>query len=176
MMKVKSKDPEAALEEALKKPPAKMPARDLERCTELFRRSIKLYLAAALEVEAKVTLSRLVKGMVAAYQSKRALCPSAERPVPADLARLRTAPYESTAADWEAPSWTCMGFSMEGQSQRFQYDMRVDQNGKMFRVIARGFPFRNGAAVEIAQQGTITEKGIEVSPPSRSQAGQPQGK
>lgn len=166
MMKHQGSDPSKNLEETLKKPP-KMPAADLERCTELLTRSIKLYIAAAIEVEAKLTLSRLVKGMVAAYQKNRALCPSTEKPVPADLARLRREPYESTDADWDTPAFQCLGFSMGGQGQRFQYEVRADPGGKKFRVIARGFPHKNGPAVEISQEGSITEKGIEVTPPTR---------
>ncbi len=166
MMKIKGSDPEKILEEVLKKPP-KMPAADLDRCTELLTRSVKLYVASAVEVEAKLTLTRLVKGMVAAYQDKRALCPSTEKPVPADLARLRAEPYTSTAADWESPAFRCLNFSMEGQAQRFQYEVRSDPGGKKFRVIARGFPHRNGPVVEISQEGSITEKGIEVAPPAR---------
>ncbi|NUQ75741.1 MAG: hypothetical protein HUU21_19535 [Polyangiaceae bacterium] len=166
MMRHKGNDPSKILEETLKKPP-KMPAADLERCTELLTRSIKLYLAAAIEVEAKLTLTRLVKGMVAAYQDKRALCPGTEKPVPADLARLKSEPYESTAADWDTPAFKCLGFSMEGQNQRFQYEVRTDPGGKKFTVIARGFPHKNGPVVEIAQVGSITEKGIEVAPPTK---------
>jgi hypothetical protein len=166
MLKHKGNDPSKILEEALKKPP-KMPAADLERCTELLTRSIKLYIAAAVEVEAKLTMTRLVKGMVAAYQEKRALCPSTEKPVPTDLARVRTDTYSSTAADWETPAFKCMGFSMEGQAQRFQYEVRSDPGGKKFSVIARGFPHRNGPVVEITQEGSVTEKGIEVAPPVR---------
>jgi hypothetical protein len=166
MQKHSGNDPEKTLEEALKKPP-KMPAADLERCTELLKRSIKLYIAAAVEVEAKLTMTRLVKGMVAAYQNKRALCPSTEKPVPADLTRLKTEPYSSTAADWETPAFQCLSFSMEGQAQRFQYEVRSDPGAKKFSVIARGFPHKNGPVVEISQEGSITEKGIEVQPPVR---------
>lgn len=166
MQKIKGSDPEAILAEALQKPP-KMPAADLERCSALLSRSVKLYVAAAVEVEAKLMMTRLVKGMVAAYQEKRALCPSSERPVPADLARLKADPYTSTAADWETPSWKCLGFSTEGQAQRFQYEVKSDPGGKKFTVIARGFPHRNGPAVELVQEGSITDKGVEVAPPAR---------
>jgi hypothetical protein len=166
MLKHKGSDPEKIFEEVMRKPP-KMPAPDLERCTELLTRSIKIYVAAAVEVEAKLTLTRLVKGMVAAYQEKRALCPSTEKPVPKDLARLRAEPYTSTAADWETPAFQCLRFSMEGQAQRFQYEVRSDPGGKKFSVIARGFPHKKGPVVEISQEGSITEKGIEVAPPVR---------
>jgi hypothetical protein len=163
MLKVKTNDPQKMLEEALKKP-LKISEADRARCADLLLRSVRAYLAEAVQVEAKVTLSRMMRGMVAAYQSERKLCPSTSRPVPADISALKADAYTSTEADWETPEWRCLGFSMAGQAQRFQYEVRSDPQAKTFRLIARGFPVRGGAMVELSQDGSVTEKGIEVRP------------
>lgn len=158
---------EETLDEVLKAPP-KMPAADLTRCSDLVRRSIRAYVAASIEVEAKVTMTRVVKSMVAAYQRDGKLCPSSERPVPADVSRLKAAPYfTSEEGDWKGASWDCLGFSMAGQTQRFQYEVRSDPQAKTFQVIARGFPVARGGMVELVQEGAVTAKGMEVKPPVR---------
>lgn len=162
------KSPLEALDDAVKKPQGQLKAGDLARCTELLTRGIQTYLIAAKEVEAKVVMTQIGRAMAQSYGANGGkLCPSSERPVPADKAQVATEPYVSTAADWETPAWKCLGFSFAGQPQRFQYETRVDPATKTFEVIARGLPVVKGRWVELRQKGTVTSKGVEMSPAER---------
>jgi hypothetical protein len=164
MAKAKGKvggSPLDLLREVLKKPPA-MPKADVSRCTELMERGLVTYLIAAKEVEAKMMLGRLGKAMAMAYSQNGKLCPSSERPIPADRALIETEAYVSTPEDWETPAWKCLETSMPGLQQRFQYEVRRDPQGKAFEVIARGAPGGKGQWVELRQKGTVTAKGVEL--------------
>ena len=165
MAKAKAKAPEQspveALQAALAKPPPAMKPADVERCRDLLGRGIQGYVTAAREVEARVILAQIALRTVGAYRDTGKLCPDAA-PVPADRARVAKEPYESTAADWTSPGWTCLHFSFEGQPQRFQYEVRADADGKGFQLLAHGVPGGNGRFVTIAQHGKIGDKGIEI--------------
>lgn len=165
MAKAKAKAPDQSpievLDAALAKPPPSMKSADVERCRDLLGRGIRGYVAAAREVEAKVVLGQIALRAVGAYRDTGKLCPDAS-PVPADRARVAKGPYESTAADWTSPGWACLHFSFEGQPQRFQYEVRVDADGKGFELLAHGVPGENGRFVTIAQHGKIGDKGIEI--------------
>jgi hypothetical protein len=157
------KSPLDALEAALKKPPAQLKGAALERCKELLTRGIETYLIGAKEVEARLVISQIGRAMAIAYSEQGGkLCPASERPVPADKARVAKEPYVSTAADWDTPSWKCLGISLPEQPQRFQYETRVDPAAKTFEVIARGVPGGKGRWVELRQKGTVTSKGVEM--------------
>jgi hypothetical protein len=165
MAKAKAKAPDqspaSALQAALAKPPPSMKPADVERCRDLLGRGIQGYVAAAREVEARVILAQIALRTVGAYRDTGKLCPDAS-PVPANRDLVARAPYESTAADWTSPGWTCIHFSFEGQPQRFQYEARADADGKGFTLFAHGVPGENGRFITLAQHGKIGEKGIEV--------------
>jgi hypothetical protein len=165
MAKAKAKAPDQspveALQAALAKPPPSMKPADVERCRDLLGRGIQGYVAAAREVEARTILAQLALRAVGAYRDSGKLCPDAA-PVPANRDLVAKGPYESTAADWSSPGWTCLHFSFEGQPQRFQYEMRADADGKGFELLAHGVPGENGRFVTIAQHGKIGDKGIEI--------------
>ena len=166
MAKAKAKAPDQspveALQAALAKPPSSMKPADVERCRDLLGRGIQGYVTAAREVEARVILAQIALRAVGAYRDTGKLCPDAA-PVPANRDLVAKGPYESTAADWTSPGWTCLHFSFEGQPQRFQYEVRADADGKGFQVLAHGVPGANGQFVTIAQHGKIGDKGIEIS-------------
>lgn len=159
--KAGDQSPLEALQAALAKPPPSMKPADVERCRDLLGRGIHGYVAAAREVEARVILGQIALRAVGAYRETGKLCPDAAK-VPADRALVARGPYESTAADWTSPGWTCLHFSFEGQPQRFQYEMRTDADGKGFELLAHGVPGENGRFVTIAQRGKVGEKGIEI--------------
>jgi hypothetical protein len=155
--------------EALRKDPPKMPPEDLATCAGLMERSIRDYLAAAIQTEATVMLKMLSSSMIAHYEDTKQLCPPSASPVPkGDPAGLAEHPFVSAASDWAAPTWTCLHFELTGQSQRFQYEVRTDPNGKWFEIVARGAPRRDGHIVEIVQRGDINEKGIALTSPHGS--------
>lgn len=162
------KTPLEALHEALKKPPSAMKKDDLARCTELLERGIRTYLAAAKEAEATVIMKQIGRAMAGAFDaSDGKLCPSSERPIPADRALVERGPYVSTAADWSTPAWSCLGLELTGQAQRFQYEVSVDQAAKTFVIIARGVPGEQGRWVELRQKGRVGAKAIELEPVER---------
>lgn len=161
-------DPLTLLAEVMKKPPAGMPADKAARCADLLERGFRTYLAAAREVEAKLVLHRMGQAMAAAAQSNAGkLCPSSEHPIPADKALVATQAYVSTDADWSTPAWRCLGLSLVGQAQRFQYEVRTDVQKGTFELYARGVPGGDGRWVEIVQRGTLSAKGIEMAPVER---------
>jgi len=161
-------DPLALLADVLKKPPPRMPADKVARCAGLLERGLRTYLAAAREVEANVVLRRMSQAMVAAAQGNAGkLCPSSERPIPADKALIANDPYVSTEADWSTPAWRCLGLSLVGQAQRFQYEVRSDPQKGTFELHARGAPGGDGRWVDLVQRGTLSAKGIEVAPVER---------
>ena len=163
MAKAKAPDqsPADALRAALAKPPPSMKPADVERCRDLLGRGIHGYITAAREVEATVILGQIALRAVGAYRETGKLCPDAA-PVPANRDLVAKGPYESTAADWTSPGWTCLHFSFEGQPQRFQYEVRADADGKGFQLLAHGNPGGTGRFVTIAQHGKIGDKGIEI--------------
>ncbi len=162
------KTPLEALTEALKKPSAQLKKDDLARCSELLDRGIRTYLIAAREVEATVMMKQIGRAIVASFDATDGkLCPSSEHPVPRDKAALEKAPYVSTDADWDTPSWKCLGLQLTGLAQRFQYEVSVDPTAKTFTIIARGLPGDNGRWVTLRQRGRVGPKQIEIDPIER---------
>jgi Tfp pilus assembly protein FimV len=158
-------DPLTVLADVLKKPPTSLPADQAARCGALIERGLRAYLSAAKEVEAQVVLRRMGQAMAAVAQGNAGrLCPSSEHPVPADEALVATQPYVSTDADWSTPAWQCLGVSLVGQAQRFQYELRSDPQRATFELVARGVPGGDGRWVELVQRGTVSAKGIEMAP------------
>jgi hypothetical protein len=152
----------ARLRSAIQKPPRGLPAGDLDRCADLLGRGFRGYVYASFEVEARAILGRMSREVIAAFQQEGALCPATERPVPADVSKVAISPYESTAADWDAPTWRCLHFSMEGQSLHFQYELRTDPKAMTFELIARGSPEKDGKFVELSQRGVVKNGRAEV--------------
>ena len=162
------KSPLEALAEALKKPSAQLTKDDLARCGELLDRGIRTYLIAAREVEATVMMTRIARAIASSYEASHGkLCPSSDHPVPRDKAALVKGPYTSTTADWDSPSWTCLGLDLTGLDQRFQYEVQVDEASKSFVIIARGMPGENGRWVELRQKGRVGPKQIDMDPIER---------
>lgn len=152
---------------ALVKSPPKMPAADLTTCSALLERSIRDYLGAAIETEARVTLKRISLEMAAAFEAEHAFCPATTTPVPASAAGLDKTPYVSTSTDWAAPTWRCLHFDMTGQRQRFQYEVRADPGGAWVEAIARGAPRGDGRIIEIVQRVQVKGNKLELPPMSK---------
>jgi hypothetical protein len=150
-----------------KKPPAGMPAAKAAECADMLERSVREYLAASIEVEARMMLSRMAKQMVNAFERDKKLCPSSDKPVPARFADVEGGAYEAKLADWSAPTWKCLGMELEGR-QRYQYAVISDEAAGTFEIIARGAPYQDGKAVDLVQTGKILPgKGVEVPPAAR---------
>jgi hypothetical protein len=98
---------------------------------------------------------------------RRQALPLQRAPRPARRAALEKAPYVSTDADWDTPSWKCLGLQLTGLAQRFQYEVSVDSTAKTFTIIARGLPGDNGRWVTLRQRGRVGPKQIEIDPIER---------
>jgi len=158
----------SVLKEVLLHPPPKISQPDVAKCGELLERSIRGYIAASIEVEARTMLHRIALSMASAFERDGKLCPPTERPLPANASQVSNGPYASTAADWETPTWKCLQIQLGGQSQRFQYEVRSDAKAGSFELVARGSPMADGKLVEIIQRGTIKPgAGLSLEPPTR---------
>lgn len=85
--------------------------------------------------EGKIRVSELADRIAACTNAAPVKeLPASAGPVPSDETRMRGTIYETTAADWQAPAFTCGHFALDGP-QRFSYAWeKVDaQHG-----IARG--------------------------------------
>jgi hypothetical protein len=152
-----------ALVQSILQDPPKLAGVDVPRCTDLMVRDLGMYLAAAIEAEASMSIGRVVVGLAtAAEREPPGLCASAG-PVPADLGVLAAGPYASTDADWSAPGWKCARFDLVGQPQRFQYQLVTDAAAGTWEVIARGFPVKGGAPTELYARGRIEGGAIKPS-------------
>ena len=97
---------------------------------------VRKYLTNAKSAEARTALGRIAKDAQSAWEREsmsgavltlgqsaentRALCPSAAA-VPAEIAKVTNAKYQSSPADWKTTGWSCLRFTMDGP-QYFQYD------------------------------------------------------
>lgn len=152
------------VEEVLANPP-KLAGVDVPRCSELLRRETVTYLARSREAEAKLSLKRIVVGLVTALEREPpVLCPSAP-PVPASLDAVKERPYASTADDWNTEGWKCVRFELVGGPQVFQYELRTDAKARSYEVVARGWPVRGGPQTELYIGGKIESGAIDPSMP-----------
>jgi hypothetical protein len=158
------KRPIDLVEEVLANPP-KLAGVDVPRCSELMRRDTVSYLASARESEAKLSLKRIVVGLMSALEKEPpVLCASAP-PVPASVETVKTTPYASTADDWKAEGWKCARFDLVGGKQVFQYELRTDPKARSFEVIARGWPVAGGPRTELYIAGKVESGAIDPSMP-----------
>jgi hypothetical protein len=134
--------------------PPRVDGVDLPRCTELVRRDLEIYRARTMESEAIQAL-RMIAIALQRADSPEAMCAAAPA-VPADVARIEKGAYTTTAADWQAGGWRCIGFGSAGMPLRWQLETRAAGAGA-FEIVARGFPVRGGAATELFLQGKLGE-------------------
>ncbi len=77
------------------------------------------FVANSALMEGKSNVVYLAGSVMICAEKTNAL-PESSPKVPAELAQVGAKPYQSTAADWAPPSFSCGGFSMN-QPQAFQY-------------------------------------------------------
>lgn len=96
---------------------------------------VRKYLTNAKTAEARTALGRIAKDATSAWDresmpgtplalgsavgNSRALCATAAA-VPAALATVANAKYQSSPTDWNSAGWSCLKFTMDGP-QYFQY-------------------------------------------------------
>ena len=159
-----SKRPIDVIEEVLASPP-KLAGVDVPRCSELMRRDTVSYLASSREGEAKLSLKRIVVGLMTALEKEPpVLCASAP-PVPPSVDTVKVTPYASTMEDWKADGWKCARFDLVGGKQVFQYELRTDPKARSYEVIARGWPVQGGPMTELYIAGKVESGAIDPSMP-----------
>ncbi|MCC6527685.1 MAG: hypothetical protein IT373_33880 [Polyangiaceae bacterium] len=162
-------DDAAALELAMKavaRAPDGLPAADHAACVPIYQKRFArlLWELEPAEDAARDAVKACQQAAASAHASSRPedeegaplgapFCRSA-RPVPAGLAAL---PFASTAADWDAPGWRCLGFRVRA-TQPFQLAYTSDAHG--FACVARFEPRHGGPTVELRLGGELDRGGL----------------
>lgn len=142
--------------EALDDPP-KIEGVDVARCAGLMRRDLVAFAASQSEREVQNDLKIIAVNLGVAFESKKALCPSAG-PSPASLDAVAKGPVMTAASDWAAPGWACVRFGPT-TPVRWQYELVTDAKAGTYEVIARGFPVKGAPAAELVIVGTVEASG-----------------
>jgi len=141
---------------------------DHDACIALWKKAAlrKLFAHEPAEAAARDVVNTCVKRVYDTFgdskmsfgggdgSSDRPFCPE-EFPIPANLSEL---PYESTAEDWDSPTWKCLNFGLR-QQQSFQFEYRAEQDKGTFSCIARFLPRQGGAPVEVFRGGRLNADG-----------------
>jgi len=171
---------EIALEaglELLTKPMQGMSQSDHDVCVTLFKKDSlrKMFHFDPIDGAARSTLSACVKRVMGVFgkgqlslgdgagAARGPFCPG-DFPVPLSLEDL---PYESSADDWDSPTWKCLKFGLRAQ-QNFQFE--YSSEGSAFACIARYLPRQGGAPIELIRDGGVNDEGVlQVSKKTRRQ-------
>jgi hypothetical protein len=81
--------------------------------------AVSRYMQNAKRAEAMAATAAIGRGIIACAAETKALPPTSTK-VPAALSDVSGKKYQSSAADWSSPTWTCAKFSMSEPSY-FQY-------------------------------------------------------
>jgi type IV pilus assembly protein PilA len=124
------------------------------------------YLKSALTNESKNTLGQIAKDAAEAHERSRIVCPSATRPVPADISLIRARKYPSTRGDWEVDKarnagFACLDFEMTAP-QYYQY--RYEATATSFLAGARGDLDGDGDLANFTITGEVRDGRLVVSP------------
>jgi hypothetical protein len=145
---------------------------DMNRCVALFEKGTKrrLFDHEPTEQVARDAVDTCVKRVVAtagkrdmAYDmggtgtgtsAEGPFCPE-DDPVPKTLKEL---PYKSKAADWDTPTWQCLGFGLRA-AQAFQIEYAAPYGTNEFACTARFPPRQGGAPIELTRGGRVSAEG-----------------
>lgn len=118
--------------------------------------------SADLDAEATRDLGRIHVASVAAYAHDERFCPSSPAPVPATLGTAATK-TATTPADWAAPTWKCLEFSLEGAiAHQYEYTWNgLSGPEARYEAIARR-RLADGRTRTFRLQGLVTKVGQVV--------------
>ena len=127
---------------------------------------VRTYLSGAKSSEVKNTLGQLAKDAAVAYERDARLCPSASRPVPADVSQIRGRKYPSREADWDVDrprnaGFACLDFSMT-VPQYYQY--RYEATATSFLAGGRGDLDGDGDLSNFTLSGEVRDGRLVLSP------------
>jgi hypothetical protein len=131
---------------------------------------VRRYLARAKSAEAEATVRAIAKDLEAYVEGERSAhkaprFPPPAPPVPAEIPRAGR--YQSSAADWAAPTWKAIAFSMT-EPQFFRYSVATGADRKHAMVRAEGDLNGDGKAslyelpLEIDKKGQVAEGQLKV--------------
>ena len=127
---------------------------------------VRKYLSGAKSSEVKNTLGQLAKDAAVAYERDTRLCPSAARPVPADVSQIRGRKYQSAQAEWDVDrprnaGFACLDFSMT-VPQYYQY--RYEATATSFLAGGRGDLDGDGDLSNFTLSGEVRDGRLVLSP------------
>lgn len=137
----------------------------LGSCSEAMSRGLRRFRSAAVESEAHVVLHQIARLMSDAYRRDQRYCPPTATPVPSRQDEITEQGYRAVPADFQSPTWTCLGVDLVGERLHFQYEVNVPEGtrGKVFEVVARGRPLKDGPMIELRRVGTLSRDGVHLN-------------
>ncbi len=143
---------------------------------------VRRYVAVAKTAEARNSLMQIRVDAVAAYEKEttsargdvvKRLCPSATASVPASMAFIKGAKYQSSPAEWQVDrarnaGFACLGFSMATpQYFLYRYTARgFSRPGDSFEAEAVGDLAGDGVLTRLRTSGTISPDHVLEVPPN----------
>jgi type IV pilus assembly protein PilA len=141
---------------------------------------VRKYIAASKTAEAYSSLGQIGMDAVAAYERDSSsprgvhrICPSASAPIPASLASVKAAKYQSDAREWQVDrgrnaGFACLGFSLS-QPQYFRYTYVAHGSstpGDGFDAKAEADLAGDGALITVHTTGKISATSqLEITKP-----------
>lgn len=133
-------------------------------CTEAMSRGLRRFRSAAVESEAHVVVHQIARLMSDAYRRNQRYCPPTATPVPSRQDEIGEHGYQPVPADFQSPTWTCLGLDLVGEHLHFQYEVNLPEGtrGKSFEIVAKGRPLQDGPMVELRRVGTLSKDGSHL--------------
>jgi type IV pilus assembly protein PilA len=134
---------------------------------------VRKYIANAKTAEARNAIGQIAKDAAAAYESRKALCASASRSVPASAEYVRGAKYQSAPQDWSVDAarnagFACLRFSMD-RPQYYMYSYHASGRsspGDSFEATANGDLNGDGVLSTFTLKGHVEQNGSIAIDPS----------
>ncbi len=142
----------------IRRPDAESPSQ-WQTCIGMALRDRAAYQARLIESEAVKQIETFAASMARVFESTGKLCGSTTA-APASVTLVAKGPYGVKEGDWDA-SWDCVGSPMLG-SQRFQYQITVDQKKRSFTVTARGYPAGDGKLRTLTRTGKVDGSAVKL--------------
>ena len=143
---------------AIRRPDAESPSQ-WQTCMTMAFRDRAAYKARLVESEAVKQIETFAESMARVYESSGKLC-GTTTPAPASVTLMAKGPYGVKEGDWDA-TWDCVGSPMLN-SQRFQYQITVDQKKRSFTITARGYPAGDGKVRTLTRTGKVEDSAVKL--------------
>ncbi len=142
----------------IRRPDAESPSQ-WQTCIGLALRDRVAYKVRLVESEAVKQIETFAASMARVYESTGKLCGSTTA-APPSVTLMAKGPYGVKDGDWDA-TWDCVGSPMLN-SQRFQYQITVDQKKRSFTITARGYPAADGKVRTLTRTGKVEGNAVKL--------------